>query len=298
MNVGTYHKPVLVEEVIEYLDPQPNKVYVDATFGGGGHTRAILEAQSKCKVIGLDWDMVALETNGLKLQEEFPDRLLLVWGNFSQINRHVKKVGYTKVDGILADFGTSQYQLLQRKGFSFRDDTPLDMRMSPAHQKMTAEIALNTLTQSELGKIFRDLGEVNRYRSLARTIVEERKKKPIKTTKQLVDLVKKAGIMSKKRSIHPATKTFQALRIYVNKELENIQSFLKSSIKLLHPGGRLACITFHSLEDRLVKQFFKQSVIDGFGEILTPRPISPSEEEILKNPSSRSAKLRAFELKK
>lgn len=293
-----YHKPVLVDEVLQYLALKPGKTYVDVTFGGGGHTRAILEAEPDCTVIAIDWDRVALERNGIPMQDEFPDRLDLVWGNFAQIERLLAKIGEKKVDGILADFGTSQNQLTQRPGFSFNTDTPLDMRMSPAHQKTTAADVLNHCSQATLVKMFKELGEVQRSHALVRLIFEEREKRPLKTTLQLVELVKKAGIMSSRPGIHPATKVFQALRMYVNKELENIRAFLKNSLTVLNPGGRLACITFHSLEDRIVKHFFKE--VDASQNppvnLITPKPISGTPDEIKRNPSSRSAKLRVIEV--
>lgn len=293
-----YHKPVLVDEVLEYLNLKPGKTYVDVTFGGGGHTRAILEAEPGCTVIAIDWDRVALERNGIPLQEEFPDRLDLVWGNFAQIERLLAKINERKVDGILADFGTSQNQLTQRPGFSFNTDTPLDMRMSPAHQKTTAADILNHSSQATLVKMFKELGEVQRAHALVRLIIEEREKRPIKTTLQLVELVKKAGIMSSRPGIHPTTKVFQALRMHVNKELENIRAFLKNGLMVLNPGGRLACITFHSLEDRIVKHFFKDvaALQKPPVVLVTPKAISGSEEEIKRNPSSRSAKLRVIEV--
>ena len=149
-----YHISVLVNEVLEYLDPKPGGIYVDATFGGGGHTRAILEHEPQCKVIAMDWDLAALEMNGEPLQEEFPERLTLIWSNFTLIDKKLQKA--TKVDGILADFGTSFYQLTERPGFSFYKDTPLDMRMSPAHQKTTASHVVNKATENELTSIFKE----------------------------------------------------------------------------------------------------------------------------------------------
>ena len=290
----TYHKSVLVNEVIEYLNPQPNGVYVDVTFGGGGHTRAILEHEPRCTVIGMDWDLVALEKNGEPLQEEFPDRLSLVWANFADIVRKLKEQKIAKVDGVLADFGTSQFQLFERAGFSFKHDSPLDMRMSPAHQKVTAAELVNRATPEKLIEIFKELGQEPHARKIVRALVDERSKKPIKTTRQLALLIERVVGKSKKR-IHPATKVFQALRIYVNDELRNITSFLKGSLKVLSPHGRIVCISFHSLEDRIVKQFFKEYSSKGELNILTPKVVIPSAQEIAKNPSSRSSKLRAAE---
>jgi 16S rRNA (cytosine1402-N4)-methyltransferase len=293
-----YHKPVLVEEVLTYLNPEPGKRYLDVTFGGGGHTRAILEREPSCSVIGLDWDAVALEKNGYPLQEEFIGRLQLLWGNFSQVDRLLKKEGIESVDGIIADFGTSQYQLLERPGFSFYNDTPLDMRMSPAHQKVTAQEIVNKASESKLYEIFRDLGQDTRARRIAHIIVQERSKQAIVTSGQLARLIERAVPRGGKKT-HPATQTFQALRMYVNKELENIHSFLIASLRILKPEGRLVCISFHSGEDRLVKNFFKEhATIHPLLEVITPHVIEATPEEVKNNPSSRSAKLRAARLKK
>lgn len=294
----TYHKPVLVNEVIEALQLKPGGVYVDVTFGGGGHTRAILQAEPGCTVVGIDWDRIALERNGLPLQEEFPDRLHLVWGNFTTLQKLLSKVDIAKVDGILADFGTSQNQLTQRSGFSFHTDTPLDMRMSPAHQKATAADILNKLSEPELLKMFRELGEMSRAHVLVKCIIDQRSLKPFKKTSQLLDCIKKAGIKSSRPGIHPGTKAFQALRMFVNKELENIRAFLKNSLMVLNPGGRLACITFHSLEDRLVKHYFRECdrAQQPPVKLVTPKPVVGTPEEIQDNPSARSAKLRVLEM--
>jgi 16S rRNA (cytosine1402-N4)-methyltransferase len=218
----------------------------------------------------------------------------LIWGNFADIVRKLKNEGIEKVDGILADFGTSQFQLLERAGFSFAVDSPLDMRMSPAHQKLTAAELVNKATPEKLIEIFSQLGQEPQARKIVRAIVEERSKKLIKTTRQLASIVERVLGKGGKR-IHPATRIFQALRIFVNDELNNIISFLKGSIKVLSPEGRLVCISFHSLEDRLVKQFFKDQSSKGVVTIITPKVVIPSAEEIQKNPSSRSAKLRAAE---
>lgn len=293
-----YHKPVLVQEVIEYLKVQPHKVYLDVTFGGGGHTRAILEHEPLCSVIALDWDSVALEKNGYPLQEEFPGRLTLLWGNFSQVDKKLKKEGLGPVDGIVADFGTSQYQILERPGFSFNKDTVLDMRMSPAHQKVTAAEIVNKAREEKLYEIFRDLGQERHARRIARAIVEERTKQIINTTRQLALIIERI-IPRRGKKIHPATQVFQALRMHVNKEYENIQAFLNASLRVLNPGGRLVCISFHSLEARLVKEFFKHHTMhEPFLDIITPRVVVASEREERENPSSRSAMLRAAELKK
>jgi 16S rRNA (cytosine1402-N4)-methyltransferase len=288
-----YHKAVLVNEVLTYLAPRPNGLYVDATFGGGSHTRAILEAEPTCKVIGVDWDQQALDLNAPEVEAAFPGRFTPLWGNFAQLPFLFKREGIERVDGILADFGTSQYQITAQPGFSFAHDTRLDMRMSPAHQQHTAYDLVNWATEQELAHIFYVYGEEHQSRKIARAIVEARKRSPIKTTVQLAQLIE--GVIPRRGAkIHPATKMFQALRIAVNKELDNINAFLIHSLELLNLEGRLVCISFHSLEDRMVKQFLREHKTEF--EILTPKIVTATEEERLKNASSRSARLRAAKL--
>ncbi len=290
-----YHKPVLAQEVVEYMAPKPHGMYVDATFGGGGHTRALLLAQSKCQIIAFDWDKNALALNGPELVEEFGERLTLQWGNFAQVTQLLKKLKITQVDGILADFGTSQFQISQTAGFSFTTDTPLDMRMSPAHYKTTAYDVINRANETELATIFYQFGEEHSSRKIAQHIVRHRKEIGfIHTTKELADVILEV-IPRYSRPIHPATKVFQALRIFVNDELNNIKSLLTQSLSLLSPGGRIVCISFHSLEDRIVKQFFKAHT-DSL-TTLTKKVVTATPEELKINPSARSAKLRAAELK-
>lgn len=285
-----HHKSVLVKEVLHYLNPSPGKLYVDATFGGGGHTRAILNKETECKVIGLDWDKDAIEFNEPTMQEEFGDRVKVLWGNFASIERILLKEKIKKVDGILADFGTSQFQISSKAGFSFQNDTPLDMRMSSGHYKVTAADILNNASQRELETIFWDYGEERHSRSIARAIVEARGRIKFRKTGQLVDVIEKLCPV-RYGHIHPATRVFQALRIVVNHELENIETFLKAAIKLLNPGGMIVCISFHSLEDRIVKLFFRERKSEL--NILTNKPVQASDEELKVNQSARSAKLRA-----
>ena len=289
----TYHKSVLPQEVLEQFNLKPGGVYVDVTFGGGGHTRSVLQAEPGCKVIAFDWDKIALETNGAPLQQMFGERLELVWGNFAHFDRLMKKIKVTGVDGILADFGTSQFQIHEREGFSFRKDTALDMRMSPGHQKIWARDLLNKLSEKELAQIIFEYGEDYNASKIARAIVSTRGKKRIMTTLDLVEIIESVIPYHKGKKIHPATKTFQALRIVVNHELDNILSFLKASVRYLNPGGRLLCISFHSLEDRIVKNFFKEQAETLI--TLTKKPITATTEEIASNGSSRSAKLRVAE---
>jgi len=260
MEQEIYHKSVLTKEVIEALNIKPGGLYVDATFGGGGHTRAILQAEPTAKVFAIDWDQTAIETNAPAIEKEFGDRFKIAWSNFARLGLALKKEKISSIDGILADFGTSQFQLQHKRGFSFQHETPLDMRMSPAHQRITAAHVINSFDERKLAEIFFELGEERHARSQAQ------------------------------KRTHPATKVFQALRIFINKELENIEIFLKAAVTHLAPGGRIVCISFHSLEDRIVKHFFKEN--KEHLEILTKKPIVPSQEEVDKNPSARSAKLR------
>ncbi len=296
--MSVIHKSVLVQEVLEYLDPQPGKTYLDVTFGSGGHTRSILEAEPDCKVVAFDLDKASIQKFAPPLEEEFGDRFKVIWGNFALLYRLIKKNKITNIDGILADFGTSQMQIFEREGFSFSIDTPLDMRMSAAHAKITAGEVLNKATAWELQTIFSDYGQERYSKTIAQAVVERRKTKRFYMTSDLVDLIKKVVPYNKRQKIHPATRVFQALRIYVNKELDNIRSFLAATKDILPEGGKLVCISFHSLEDGLVKDFIRENpcvVGKGF-EKLTKKVVSPSEEEIEANPSSRCARLRAAQV--
>lgn len=293
-----FHKPVLTQEVLHYLDPQPNKTYLDVTFGSGGHTRAILEKEPQCKVIALDWDTKALEIYGQPLQQEFGDRLRLLWGNFALLYKILKKERIQSVDGILADFGTSQIQIFTRPGFSVYRDSQLDMRMSPAHQKITAEEVINQADEKTLATIFKELGEERYSRRIAWAITQERKKKRISRTLHLAKIIEKIVPYNPRLKIHPATRVFQALRIYINEELNNINAFLSSAVKLISVDGRLVCISFHSLEDRIVKNFFKKAQQEEILSILTPKVVTASEEELRENSASRSARLRAAQVMK
>ncbi len=299
INKQVKHEPVMLKEALENLNIQPNKTYLDVTFGGGGHTTAILEKEPTCKVIAMDWDKKTIEENAPAIQKKYPNRLKVLWGNFALVYRILEKAKIKKVDGILADFGTSKMQIAQTEGLSFRTDTPLDMRISKGHYYFKASDILNRFSQKELADIFFEYGEEKNSRKIAKAIVEYREKEKFKTTGQLAKLVEKIiprYQMAKRRyRIHPATKVFQALRIFVNKELENIENFLKSSVSILNPNSKIVCISFHSLEDRIVKTFFREN--QEKLTTITRKPLIPSEEEIAKNPSSRSAKLRVAEKK-
>jgi 16S rRNA (cytosine1402-N4)-methyltransferase len=290
------HIPVLMAEVIKYLDVKPGEVYVDATLGGGGHTRAILLKEPTCKVVGLDWDRSVLDTIGVALQEEFPGRFFPVWGNFSKIHQLVSHAGFHNVNGVLADFGTSQIQIKTKDGFSVYNDTFLDMRFSSSLYKKTAYQVVNYTEEKELADIFFEFGQESYSRKIARAIVLRRQQKYFKTTVELAQFIKDLT-PGDYHKIHPATKVFQALRIFVNKELENIDAFLQNTRSILGDGGRLVCISFHSLEDRIVKQFFKdhgsRSCVTRYFELATKGASMATPEEISRNRSSRSARLRA-----
>jgi 16S rRNA (cytosine1402-N4)-methyltransferase len=290
-----YHKTVMVDEVLQYLNPQSNGLYCDVTFGSGGHTRAILDNQPECKVVAIDWDATSIETYAPALEQQYGDRLHIVWGNFANIYRLLQKAKVGKVDGILADFGTSQMHIKERAGFSFYKDSDLDMRMSPAHQQVTAEQLINKAPAEKLCEIFWQLGQETHAKKIVAAIVQARQKKEIRTTRELAALIENV-IPRFGKKIHPATKVFQALRMYVNHELNNITGFLSGAMQVVKPGGLILCISFHSLEDSLVKQFFKEKADEGKLEILTKRVVVPTMEEIAKNPSSRSAKLRVARL--
>jgi len=286
------HTSVMVNEVREYLCTRKGNTYIDVTFGAGGHTRMLLDTDPTCRVIAIDWDRFAIETYGPPLKEIYGDRLQLIWGNFGLLYKILKKESIAAVDGILADFGTSQVQIQRTPGMSFSRDTFLDMRMSPAHQVMTAADVLAKSSEEKLQEIFAQLGEEHKSRAIAHVIVKSRLKKPIRTTTQLAELVQKV-VPPHVRKVHSATKVFQALRLYVNHELNNISSFLPAALRALKPEGVLVCISFHSLEDRIVKQFLREQAQLGAVKVLTQKVRMPTPEEVAHNPSSRSARLRA-----
>lgn len=288
------HIPVLVQEVIEQLHIVDGGVYIDATFGAGGHTQALLLSNPTISIIALDWDKKSIEKFGPNLEEQFKERLRIMWSNFSLIDRVLKKLHIKEVDGIIADFGTSLMHFKEREGFSFLVNTPLDMRMSPAHQKITAAQILNEASVDELTTILNRGGEIQFAYKIAKEIVDWRKKYPLERTQDLVNIVEKV-IGKNYKKIHGATKTFQALRIAVNKEIENIHAFLINAIPFLKQHGRIACISFHSLEDAKVKELYQQYERMHILKMVHKKPIVPTPEEIVENPSSRSAKLRIAE---
>ena len=290
------HVPVLLEEVLEYLNVRPGGVIVDATLGLAGHSAAIAKRLGgKGRLVCFDRDTEAMAAAKVRLDEvkaelgdEMPE-LVFVAKAFSEASSEIKQ---GSLDGLLADFGVSSLQLDEaHRGFSFRTDGPLDMRMDTRDGE-TAEQVVNQEDENELADLIYEFGEERRSRRIARAIVRAR---PISTTAELAQVISAAAPSMKGDKIHPATRTFQALRIRVNNELGEIQSLLKSAGSLLKPGGRLVLISFHSLEDRLVKDAFKAAKDAKVFEVLTKKPVIATEQEQMRNPRSRSAKMRAAE---
>ncbi|HIC09261.1 MAG TPA: 16S rRNA (cytosine(1402)-N(4))-methyltransferase RsmH [Aquificales bacterium] len=288
------HFPVLLEETVNLLSREGEAVYVDATIGLGGHSYELLRRNPKAYLIGIDKDPNALEVAERRLKE-FEGRFSLYQADYRDIDEVLKAEGVEAVDGILMDLGVSMLQLkTPERGFSFMEEAPLDMRMDP-RQRLTAYDVVNRYSERELARIIREYGEERFAPRIARAIVQYRRKKPIETTRELAEIVERAVPKGFYRRIHPATKTFQAIRIEVNRELEHLKEALLKIPNLLKVGGRVAVISFHSLEDRIVKHTFRHFEKEGLLKVLTKKPITPSEEEIRKNPPSRSAKLRAAE---
>jgi len=285
------HIPVLLNEVIQYLDSQPNEDAIDATVNGGGHAAAILERIApNGRLLGIDRDPSIIENTKPRLAR-FGDRVILAEGNFANIQTFARNAGVLHPSAILFDLGFSSYHLASaNRGFSFQGEAPLDMRYNPDDTTCTAEAIINHAAPSELERIFEEYGELARSRKLVEQIVSERKMRPIRTTSELVQIIER--VLPRGR-IHPATKIFQALRIAVNQELEFIEVGLRSAFEILAPGGRLAAISFHSLEDRIVKRFFAS--LGEAATILTKKPIGPTQAEVRANPRSRSAKLRVVQ---
>ena len=287
--MNNYHTSVLLQEVLDYLELKRGKWYIDATLGGGGHTQAILERG--CRVLGIDVDQDAL--NHVRQRLGSNEDLVLARGNFRDIDTLAKEHGLEKVSGILFDVGVSSYQLdTPERGFSFQDG-PLDMRMDQ-QLSVTAGDLVNGLTNKELQELFVRLGEERYARSIAKHIEVYRKEQLIRTTGELVGIIRQA-VPHLPTKVHPATRVFQALRIAVNDELHALSEALPKAVNLLESGGRLVVISFHSLEDRIVKRAFVTFEQEGLGKIITKKPIEATEDELGENRRSRSAKLRVFE---
>lgn len=312
MEKKNMHKSVLLQEVVQFLDPKPGQVFIDATIGFGGHSSEILKKISPDgKLLGIDQDEEALDWLGANLVSKYTN-LTLKKANFSEIDQISRESGHQNANGILADIGVSSYQFDEAgRGFSLKNDGPLDMRMDKTRD-LTASEVVNTYSEQDLTDIFSKYGEERLSKTIAREIVARRAEKRFESTLELADMIR--GVYDKKGlkglKIHPATRVFQALRIEVNDELGNLEKLLPQVLDLLAPKGRLAVITFHSLEDRIVKDFFQREAkgcicppdypICKCGhektiKIITKKPILPRREEIQENPRSRSAKLRVIE---
>ena len=307
------HLPVLVDEVIEMLAPAPGSLHIDATLGAGGHTERILEAASpEGRVLGVDADPAAIHRVEVRLRARFGERLVLRQGNFRELATIAPEAGFGAVDGALFDLGLSSYQLADRdRGFGFRAGGPLDMRFDTSRGMPAAEL-LASLDAPELTALFRRYGEEPKSGRIARAIVDARRTAPITTAEELAALVERVAPPDprKRRRIHPATRVFQALRIAVNEELDALQAGLAAALDLLRPGGRLVVLSYHSLEDRIVKRFFQaerrgcicppQLPVCVCGRnprlrLVTNPSLTPTAAEIAANPRARSARLRAAE---
>lgn len=294
MNEEFQHKPVLLDEIIGFILPKPGGIYLDATVGSGGHAERILEdASPSGRLIGIDIDPVMLEIARKRLSR-FGERCLLVEANYTQLKEILHMNLINKVDGIIFDIGVSTEHFKDpKRGFSFTRNGPLDMRFSP-NIRIKAEEIINRWKPLDLINILYKYGEERRAKSIVKHIIEERKRKRISTTGELAELVVRAIGAKRTGRIHPATRTFQALRIAVNDELNNLETTLPVAIDMLKHGGRICVISFHSLEDRVVKQTFRFLSGSKIQQI-TKKPIIPTREEIVNNPRARSAKLRVAE---
>jgi len=301
------HRPVLLHEVLNILDVKADGIYVDATVGCGGHAREIAKSLKQGRLIGIDLDQKALQCAEEDLRP-FAEKIKLIQANFKDLELVLDSLGISKIDGILFDLGVSSLQLdSPARGFSFRYDSELDMRMDQ-NSKLTAKEIVNNYSAAELIKILKDFGEERWASRIVEEIIKRRAQGPISTTKQLAEIIESAipKAAQQKLKIHPATKTFQALRIAVNSELENLQLGLEAGYRRLKKGGVMAVISFHSLEDRMAKNFFKEKAqscicppdlpVCRCGKVVEVelfKPITPSLEERTKNPRARSARLRA-----
>src|SRR4030095_15289937 len=307
--IGAPHRPVLLEETMKFLVPERGGLFVDCTVGLGGHSEAILQSSEETRVVGIDLDPEALNYARQRLAP-YGQRFRAFQANFRQIDKVLTEAGESDPQGILADLGVSSLQFdSSERGFSFRFDAPLDMRMNPQSGDDTAADLLKKLSETEIANIIFEFGEERHSRRIARRIVQTREQgRPVTTTKELADLVQQSVRPKKHFQIHPATRTFQALRIAVNQELEGLGQFIETVIDLLTPGGRFVGISFHSLEDRILKRELRRLAghcdcpprqpVCSCGarkavEILTRRPIRPQLDEVDANPRARSAKLRA-----
>ncbi|HDH63398.1 MAG TPA: 16S rRNA (cytosine(1402)-N(4))-methyltransferase RsmH [Firmicutes bacterium] len=285
------HKPVLVKEILSYIDFEKKRIFLDLTIGEGGHSYEIIKRMKEDSLlIGLDIDPDVLEVAKERLKTD-NRRVILINDNYKNFPLVLKRLGIEKVDFMLLDLGFSSFHLRKGRGFSFNDDTSIDMRYRKNIR--SGEYVINSLGEKELTHIFKTFGEIREAKKIARKIVQEREKAPITTGKRLKEIIESLyPAYMRKGSIHPATKVFQALRIYVNKELENLKTFLSSFQNYLNKNGVVEIISYHSLEDRMAKKRFLELEREGVIKVLTKKPITPQEEEIEDNIRSRSAKLR------
>lgn len=301
------HKSVLLDECLESLNIKPNGIYVDGTLGGAGHSIEIVKQLDKGKVVAFDQDMDAIENAKIKLAP-YMDKVVLIHSNFENLGEKLEEHNIGNIDGLLLDLGVSSYQLdTPERGFSYMHDAPLDMRMDKSIKESAWDI-INLYSESEISDIIRNYGEENWHARIAKFIVEKRQEKPVETTLELVDIIRSA-VPKKARdeNLHPAKRTFQAIRIAVNRELDVIEKVINEATEKMNPGGIIAIITFHSLEDRIVKTVFKKlsnacTCPPGFPvcicntvpklKLLTKKPVISSKEELEENPRARSAKLR------
>ena len=305
------HKSVLLEETVDGLAIKPDGIYVDGTLGGGGHAFEVCSRlNEQGRFIGIDQDAAAIEAASERLRD-FGEKVTIIRSNYCEMKSRLHEIGVDKVDGIVIDLGVSSYQLdTAERGFSYRVDAPLDMRMDQ-RQQLTAREIVNTYSEADLFRVIRDYGEDKFAKNIAKHIVIERQKAPIETTGQLNEIIRHAIPMKfQKTAGHPSKRTFQAIRIELNRELDVLRESLDERIEMLNPGGRICIITFHSLEDRIVKSAFRKNenpcicpshfpvCVCGNvskGKVITRKPILPSEEELEYNSRSKSAKLRIFE---
>ena len=305
------HKSVLLEETVDGLAIKPDGIYVDGTLGGGGHAFEVCSRlNEQGRFIGIDQDAAAIEAASERLRD-FGEKVTIIRSNYCEMKSRLHEIGVDKVDGIVIDLGVSSYQLdTAERGFSYRVYAPLDMRMDQ-RQQLTAREIVNTYSEADLFRVIRDYGEDKFAKNIAKHIVIERQKAPIETTGQLNEIIRHAIPMKfQKTAGHPSKRTFQAIRIELNRELDVLRESLDDMIEMLNPGGRICIITFHSLEDRIVKSAFRKNenpctcpshfpvCVCGNvskGKVITRKPILPSEEELEYNSRSKSAKLRIFE---
>ena len=297
------HTPVLIKEVIEYLSPKPGRNFIDATTDGGGHALAIIEKiVPNGKLLGIEWDGRLLEQLGAKISEsEFRENVILINDSYANLKNIIRENNFTDVDGIIFDLGMSSWHIDEAgRGFTFQRDEILDMRFAAQPsgsdsrtQDLTAQEIVNEFSYDELSEILKKYGEERFAGSIAKNIITTRKEKPIRMTFELVEIIKRSvPFWYRRRRIHFATRTFQALRLAVNHELENLEAGIEQAAEILRPGGRVAVISFHSLEDRIVKNLFRSKAKTGELEIITKKPVVASLAEVTENPRARSAKLR------